>query len=279
LEESGLTLREHYSAQNLVYICSYTQDSVGSETMAVICQISDMDFVGKNKLKPQQIFLSELSNKFFINAPQTQIFLFLPKQVKYSLFKERQELDYKRSLQLYQKNLTNFFVYEFIPISFIIKTFKTMRDLDFKEAVRTGGNYGQNYKNLFYSLSNLLGGKQVTLSDDLSSIIFTKNINGKEIELGPEDLSHGELKRLSLYLWLKYTNIQDSIVLMDEIELALHPDWQYQIVQDLMEWAPSNQYILATHSYAVCEALTPAHVKGLEPRLTPPTTPNPSESP
>ncbi|CCI17390.1 hypothetical protein MICAF_2750001 [Microcystis aeruginosa PCC 9807] len=35
---------------------------------------------------------------------------------------------------------------------------------------------------------------------------------------------------------------------MDEIEIALHPDWQYRIIEDLQEWEPSNQYILATHS-------------------------------
>jgi predicted ATP-binding protein involved in virulence len=91
--------------------------------------------------------------------------------------------------------------------------------------------------------------------------------NGETIELYPEDLSHGELKRLSIYIWLKSRNIEDAIVLMDEVEIAFHPDWQYQIISDLKEWAPSNQYILATHSYALCEALTPAHVKEIEPKL------------
>ena len=55
---------------------------------------------------------------------------------------------------------------------------------------------------------------------------------------------------------------------MDEVDLALHPDWQYKIVSDLVDWVPSNQYILATHSYELCQALTPSHVKVLEPKLT-----------
>ena len=80
-------------------------------------------------------------------------------------------------------------------------------------------------------------------------------------------MSHGELKRLSLYVWLKYSNIENAIILFDEIEIALHPDWQYQIIRNLEEWGPTNQYILATHSYALCEALTPAHVKEIEPKL------------
>ena len=36
---------------------------------------------------------------------------------------------------------------------------------------------------------------------------------------------------------------------MDEIEIALHPDWQYEIVNDLKDWAQNNQFILATHSF------------------------------
>jgi predicted ATP-binding protein involved in virulence len=54
---------------------------------------------------------------------------------------------------------------------------------------------------------------------------------------------------------------------MDEIENGYHPDWQRHIIDDLLAWGPSNQYILATHSYELCRAVTPAHVKELEPRL------------
>ena len=54
---------------------------------------------------------------------------------------------------------------------------------------------------------------------------------------------------------------------MDELEIAFHPDWQYQIISDIYQWSPSNQYIIATHSYELCQALTPAHVKEIEPKL------------
>jgi predicted ATPase len=110
--------------------------------------------------------------------------------------------------------------------------------------------------------------KQVNLRNDFSGLTFKINRFDDNVELYPEDLSHGELKRLSIYIWLKHNNIEDAIVLMDEIDIALHPEWQYQIVSDLIEWVPSNQYILATHSYELCNALTPSHVKVLEPKLT-----------
>jgi predicted ATP-binding protein involved in virulence len=62
--------------------------------------------------------------------------------------------------------------------------------------------------------------------------------------------------------------MQDAIVLIDEIENGFHLDWQYTIVRNLVEWGKNNQYILATHSYELCTAVTPAHVKEIEPKLT-----------
>ncbi len=73
---------------------------------------------------------------------------------------------------------------------------------------------------------------------------------------------------MSIYIWLSSYDIKDSLVLMDEIELGMHPDWQYEIVNDLQEWSKGNQFILATHSYELCQAVTPSHVNELEPRLT-----------
>jgi len=157
------------------------------------------------------------------------------------------------------------FTYDFLAVELLIESFKAARDRDFREAIKTG-NYGNSYQSLINDLNLLLGNKRINLNEDFSGVNF-KLDNGETIELYPEDLSHGELKRLSIYIWLKSRNIEDAIVLMDEVEIAFHPDWQYQIISDLQEWAPSNQYILATHSYALCEALTPAHVKEIEPKL------------
>jgi predicted ATPase len=117
-------------------------------------------------------------------------------------------------------------------------------------------------------MDEMLGDKKINIDPDFNGITFSKqDSNGHTIKLYPDDLSHGELKRLSIFVWLKFNKIENSIVLIDEIEIALHPDWQYQIVRDLETWAPSNQYILATHSYELCHALTPAHVKEISPRL------------
>jgi len=45
----------------------------------------------------------------------------------------------------------------------------------------------------------------------------------------------------------KTTDFQ-GIVLVDEIELFLHPKWAYKIVRDLRRWFPNIQFIFTTHS-------------------------------
>lgn len=214
-----------------------------------------------------QLFLENISHKIFLAAPSTQVFLFLPQDARELLFKKSSKGDnYYCILESVTDKLSGLFTYDFLAVELLIESFKAVRDSDFREAIKTG-NYGNSYQSLIKELNLLLGNKRINVNEDFSGVNFQLYNNGETIELYPEDLSHGELKRLSIYIWLKSRNIEDAIVLMDEIEIAFHPDWQYQIISDLKEWVPSNQYILATHSYALCEALTPAHVKEIEPKL------------
>jgi predicted ATP-dependent endonuclease of OLD family len=210
-------------------------------------------------------FLNNLSNKIFLAAPSTQIFLFLTKKTRKSLFENKRT--YQSELVNINSVLSGLFTYDFLAANILIELFKSVRDQDFKEALKTG-EYGNNYKKLLEDLDFLLHNKQVNLMENFSGLTFKLDRFKDIVELYPEDLSHGELTRLNIYVWLKYKNIKDAIVLMDEVDLALHPDWQYRITTDLVEWSPRNQYILATHSYEVCEALTPSHVKTLKPKLT-----------
>ena len=222
-----------------------------------------------NQSQEQAISLLEkISHKIFLAAPSTQVFLFLPQIYKKLLFRGSSKGDggYYGILDSAKSALKGLFTYDFLAVELLIKLFLDARDRDFREAIKTG-NYGNNYQTIIKDLNLLLGNKRINLDEDFAGVNFKLYNNGETIELYPEDFSHGELKRLSIYVWLKFRNIEDAIVLMDEVEIAFHPDWQYQIISDLKEWAPSNQYILATHSYALCEALTPAHVKEIEPKL------------
>jgi predicted ATPase len=246
----------------LVYLCQANNQK--NEKIFLLCKFSQAI------QEEFQLFMKELSSKIFLAAPSTQVFIFLPKATNKSLFQINQPTldssNYYLAMADVKKKLINLFTYDFLPVELLINYFIMARDQDFAQAIETG-EYGNNYQLRRQNLNSILSDKEINLDKDISGITFKfkGDINGEE--LYPEDLSHGELKRLSIYLWLKYRRIKDAIVLMDEIEIALHPDWQYKIIEDLQEWEPSNQYILATHSYELCQALTPAHVKEIEPKL------------
>lgn len=259
---------KYLQSENLLYICNYSSNDNKDEEEVLLCHIDNID------MNEVEIFMKELSQKIFLAAPSTQVFLFNSKESRKLLFKKQDnETDYYSQLKLAKSKLSGFFTYDFLAVDILIEAFKSARDKDFAEAIKRG-EYGNTYKALINDLNIILSNKKINVDTDLSGVIFKLDKDGEDVELYPEDLSHGELKRLSIYMWIKYHNIENAIVLMDEIEIAFHPDWQYQIIADINQWSPSNQYILATHSYELCQALTPAHVKELEPKLLKPEAKN-----
>jgi AAA domain, putative AbiEii toxin, Type IV TA system len=259
ISENLYIIIDYLEEEKLNFICTY-ESSKNNEGVLLL------RYSGKNTNIKE--LLQKISEKVFLAAPSTQIFIFTPKESQKLLFErgDRQD-EYYSFVKNTESHLLGLFTYDFISVDLLIDAFKAARDKDFEAAIKYG-MYGHSYQDLINDLNHMLGNKKINISPDLSEITFKLSSNsGEEIDLYPENLSHGELKRLSLYMWLRSRLIENSIVLMDEVEIAFHPDWQYQIVSDLAHWAPSNQYILATHSYELCQAVTPAHVKELEPKL------------
>ncbi len=258
---------KHLRSNKLIYICNYSVSKNENDDEVLLCQIDNVDI---NKV---ELFLEELAKKVFLAAPATQVFIFLSKESRQLLFRDlsnkgdNKSNSYYSEIQAAKSKISGFFAYDFLSVDLLIESFKAALNRDSRKAIETGGEYGTSYKELIKDLNVILANKKINPNIELSGVNFQLDRDDENIELQPEDLSHGELKRLSIYLWIKYRNIENAIVLMDEIEIAFHPDWQYQIISDLQEWAPSNQYILATHSYELCQALTPSHVKELEPKL------------
>jgi len=52
----------------------------------------------------------------------------------------------------------------------------------------------------------------------------------------------------------------EAIVLIDEIELHLHPEWQQRIIGDLRRTFPNAQFIISTHSPQVLTTVQPKHI-------------------
>jgi AAA15 family ATPase/GTPase len=177
---------------------------------------------------------------------------------------------YEQTLENARLEIGNLYNFNAFAIYEIIDAFKIAIEEDTKSMIKSG-YYGSNFSELSKELKLLLGGNKEIIPtperDGLTVRYYLDDKNYKELSLG--DLSHGELKRVCLYSWIRHNKASQSIVLIDEIENGLHPDWQYQIVKDLQEWG-DNQYILATHSFYLCEALTPRHVKELAPKMSQP---------
>lgn len=246
-----------------MFICTYssTKDQLVKDK-SLLCKIGNLS---SNEAR---FFLDKLSRKVFLASHITQDFLFMNGEYR-KLFSEKKD-DYEKkdcsNINSLKTKIPGFFTYDFLAVDLVNQLFIDARNKDGNAIKdREDSNYYETL--LKQDINSILINKKIYFSPDLNQITFKLDKQGQEVDLYPEDLSRGELKRLSIYVWLKHNEIKDAIVLMDEIEITLHPDWQYIIISDLEKWEPSNQYILATHSYDLCEALTPAHVKAIKLKL------------
>lgn len=55
-----------------------------------------------------------------------------------------------------------------------------------------------------------------------------------------------------------------AIVLIDEIELHLHPGWQQTVLPSLLEIFPNTQFIVSTHSPQVLSSIASKHIRLLD---------------
>ena len=62
-------------------------------------------------------------------------------------------------------------------------------------------------------------------------------------------LSSGEKQILILFTFLAFASRSDSVFIVDEPELSLHPKWQHEFMEEFLSLRPQgSQLILATHS-------------------------------
>jgi len=84
------------------------------------------------------------------------------------------------------------------------------------------------------------------LSDDEKAVPVFKNKQGVEVDIN--NLSSGEKQIFFRMLNLKRLKVNDTIILIDEPETSLHPDWQRKIIDVYKRIGENNQIIIATHS-------------------------------
>lgn len=110
-----------------------------------------------------------------------------------------------------------------------------------------GESYWQRIQRLFNKIcypAELIG---LESGPGVETLILRKN--GTEYDL--LQMSSGEHQILRILVSLTAETAKNSIVLIDEVELHLHPTWQKRLIYVLREDSYNNQYIFTTHSPAV----------------------------
>ena len=84
------------------------------------------------------------------------------------------------------------------------------------------------------------------ISQNGRNITLFTNSSGDKFDIN--ELSSGEKQMFLRTLAIKMLNPENSIILIDEPELSLHPKWQQRIVDVYRKIGKNNQIIIATHS-------------------------------
>lgn len=150
--------------------------------------------------------------------------------------------------------------------------FRNTEDLE-SERIRDEANYQDkqlvSVKNAIHSLIPEFDNLRVRRSPPRMTV--NKTIGDKVEELSINQLSDGEKCLLAMVgdiarrLAIANPSLDDplqgeGIVLIDEIELHLHPQWQHKIIPRLTETFPNCQFIVTTHSPQVLSHVQPENI-------------------
>jgi len=91
--------------------------------------------------------------------------------------------------------------------------------------------------------------------------LMIENEDGSIVDL--DQLSSGEREVIAFFTYLCTKSINNSILIIDEPELHLHPKWQSIILYSLHQIFPSSQIFLATHSNEIYQSSSESELFGL----------------
>ena len=133
-------------------------------------------------------------------------------------------------------------------------------ELIYEKDIKSSLAYEQVRKTLNETLSSI--DLQVEFSSlDKEKEIFFRNKQSEKIKL--KDLSGGEKEIITKVFPLFISEIKDSVILIDEPESSLHPNWQNEIIGLYKRIAEknNNQIIIATHSPHIVSAVEDKYIK------------------
>lgn len=167
--------------------------------------------------------------------------IYVPSEIEFNEVKTK-TTNYKSDYKFF--NIVDSDVIKDIPSyisSRIYYIANTEEDLSFKE-VKEKVNAEINGVFDILDLDVRLAG----LSKDEKNMPIFVNSSGDEFDIN--ELSSGEKQLFLRTLSIKMLEPENSIILIDEPELSLHPKWQQRIIDVYRKIGKNNQIIVATHS-------------------------------
>lgn len=65
---------------------------------------------------------------------------------------------------------------------------------------------------------------------------------------------------LNSHLGSEAARLTDGVVLIDEVDLHLHPSWQMHVVNDLQKAFPRIQFVMTTHAPLIISSLKEGNI-------------------
>ena len=228
----------------------------------------EMFYKSQNKI---ELFYEEIENESIKTAGNIDVFYNELKNGAKGAFLSPKYLEIKKILKKFpkiiyvpteinfqkvQKAQTNFKKeYSFINIvdSYEIKDIPSYIATRISKVANEEENLtmGQVRKKVFAEINGIfeileLDVKLSEISKDQNSMPIFTDSSGKKF--GINELSSGEKQLFLRTLAIKMLEPENSIIMIDEPELSLHPKWQQKIVDVYRKIGRNNQIILATHS-------------------------------
>ena len=92
--------------------------------------------------------------------------------------------------------------------------------------------------------------------EDSTLTILVQSVRDSRMIFPIDGLSSGQKEMISsLFTVWEMTRNSPSLVLIDEPELHVNLEWHREYIRELLSIAPNNQYIIATHSELVMDAI------------------------
>ncbi len=138
--------------------------------------------------------------------------------------------------------------------TFIDKKVYENEELPTKESVRQACDEINAIFNELDLESHLTG-----LKKDGSRMPIFRNKTGKEFDIN--GLSSGEKQLFFRIMALKMFEANNSVIIVDEPEISLHPAWQQKILKVYEKIGENNQVIVATHSPHIIASTPKENIK------------------